>query len=45
MDNEQRMTSWCRMWNEDPSLAHELMTDDCVQWSDHGVGLDSVVGP
>jgi len=26
MDNEQRMNSWCRMWNEDPSLAHELMT-------------------
>lgn len=25
-------TAWCRMWNEDSALAHELMTDDCVQW-------------
>ncbi|MFD7078883.1 hypothetical protein [Streptomyces sp. NPDC059918] len=21
------------------------MSDDCVQWSDHGAGLDAVVGP
>jgi hypothetical protein len=45
MDNEKRMMIWCRMWNEDPSLAHEVMTDDCVQWSDHSAGLDAVVGP
>jgi len=45
MDNEKRMIMWCRMWNEDPSLAHDLMPDDCVQWSDHGDGLDTVVGP
>jgi hypothetical protein len=45
MDNEKRMIVWCRMWNEDPSLAHELMTDGCVQWSNRGEGLDTVVGP
>lgn len=45
MDNEKRMITWCRMWNEDPSLAYGLMSDDCVQWSDHGAGLDTVVGP
>lgn len=45
MDNEKLMTVWCRMWNEDPSLAHDLMTDECVQWSNHTDGLDSVVGP
>ncbi|MFF2515773.1 hypothetical protein [Streptomyces sp. NPDC058086] len=45
MDNEKRMIIWCRMWNEDPSLAHELMSDDCVQWSAQGAGLDTVVGP
>ncbi|WP_329274618.1 hypothetical protein [Streptomyces sp. NBC_00691] len=45
MDNEKRMITWCRMWNEDPSLAYGLMSDDCVQWSDHGASLDTVVGP
>ncbi|MEV7374533.1 hypothetical protein AB0O51_27090 [Streptomyces sp. NPDC090301] len=45
MDNEKRMTTWCRMWNEDPSLAYDLMSDDCVQWSDHVADLDAVVGP
>ena len=38
-------TTWCRMWNEDSALAHELMTDDCVQWFASGPDLDSVVGP
>ncbi len=38
-------TTWCRMWNEDPALAHELMSDDCVQWFAGGDDLDSVVGP
>jgi hypothetical protein len=45
MDNEKRMTTWCRMWDEDPSLAHDLMSDGCVQWSAQREGLDSVVGP
>ena len=45
MDNEQRMIEWCRMWNEDPSLAHRLMSDGCVQWSNRTEGLDTVVGP
>jgi len=45
MDNEKRMTVWCRMWNEDPSLAHDLMTEGCVQWSNRTEGLDAVVGP
>ena len=45
MDNDERMRSWCRMWNEAPELAHDLMTDDAVQWSGQGAGLDPVVGP
>ncbi|PRY39042.1 nuclear transport factor 2 family protein [Umezawaea tangerina] len=45
MDNEKLMTVWCRMWNEDPALAHDLMTDECVQWSGNTTGLDAVVGP
>ncbi len=45
MDNEKRMITWCRMWNDDPSLAYELMSDDCVQWSGRTAGLDAVVGP
>ncbi|QMU79839.1 hypothetical protein GXW83_33210 [Streptacidiphilus sp. PB12-B1b] len=44
MNNEKRMTLWCRMWDEDPSLAHDLMTDTCVQWSDRLTSLDSAVG-
>ena len=38
-------TTWCRMWNEDAALAHQLMTDDCVQWWSGGPDLDAVVGP
>ena len=48
MDTEEVIelaTTWCRMWNEDPALAHELMTDDCVQWFANTPDLDSVVGP
>lgn len=45
MDNEKRMITWCRMWDEDPSLAYDLMSEDCVQWSGAGEGLDTVVGP
>lgn len=37
--------TWCRMWNEEPALAHELMTDDCVQWAATTDVLDTVVGP
>ena len=37
--------TWCRMWSENPALAHEVMTDDCVQWAATTEGLDSVVGP
>lgn len=45
MTNEERMIIWCRMWSADPALAHQLMTDDCVQWSGQTAGLDAVVGP
>jgi hypothetical protein len=45
MDNEKRMTLWCRMWSEDPALAHDLMSESCVQWSNRRESLDSVVGP
>jgi ketosteroid isomerase-like protein len=44
-NNEERMSTWCRMWNEDAALAHELMTDGCVQWSGQTAGLDTVIGP
>lgn len=45
MDNEQLMDTWCRMWSEDPALAHEVMTDTCTQWSGQTTALDGVVGP
>lgn len=45
MDNQERMTTWCRMWSEDPALAYALMTGRCVQWSGQTGGLDGVVGP
>ena len=45
MDIYEITTTWCRMWSEDPALAHDLMTDDCVQWAATTPGLDSVVGP
>jgi hypothetical protein len=44
-NNDERMSTWCRMWNEDRALAHELMTDGCVQWSGQTAGLDTVIGP
>lgn len=37
--------TWCRMWNEDASLAHELLAEDGRQWSAQTPGLDTVVGP
>ena len=39
------MIAWCRMWSEDPSLAHELLSTDAVQWSSATPALDGVVGP
>ncbi|MDL5157863.1 hypothetical protein [Actinomycetospora termitidis] len=36
---------WCRMWNAEPTLAHELLTPDAVQWSGLTPGLDDLVGP
>lgn len=38
-------TNWCRMWSEDPALAHDLMAQECRQWSGVTAGLDVVVGP
>lgn len=45
MTNQNLMITWCRMWNEDPALAHDLMTGDCRQWAGQTPGLDTVVGP
>ena len=45
MDNMTLMTTWLQMWNEDPALARDVMTDDCRQWSGQTAGLDTVVGP
>jgi hypothetical protein len=36
---------WCRMWSEDASLAHQLLTADATQRSGVTDGLDNVVGP
>lgn len=36
---------WCRMWNEDASLAYRLLTPDARQWSGVTEGLDAVTGP
>lgn len=41
----QLTTTWCRMWSAEPALAHDLMTQDCRQWSAVTAGLDAVVGP
>lgn len=37
--------SWCRMWNEEPALAHRLIAEDGRQWAARLTGLDTVVGP
>jgi hypothetical protein len=37
--------AWCRMWSEDASLAHRLLTEDARQWSGVTEGLDPVIGP
>jgi hypothetical protein len=36
---------WCRMWSEDPALAHQLLTEDGRQSSLKTTGLDTVIGP
>ncbi|MBU2665715.1 hypothetical protein KOI35_19585 [Actinoplanes bogorensis] len=36
---------WCRMWSEDASLAHQLMTADARQWSGVVDALDPLIGP
>ncbi len=45
MDNEAIATTWCRMWSEDPELAHEVLAGDGRQWSGQTAALDRVVGP
>jgi hypothetical protein len=42
---EQIPALWCRMWSEDASLAHRLLTADARQWSGVTEGLDPVIGP
>jgi hypothetical protein len=45
MTPEQIPGQWCRMWNEDASLAHRLLAEGGRQWSGQTPGLDPVVGP
>ena len=45
MTPEQIPGRWCRMWNQDAALAHQLLADDGRQWSAQTPGLDPVVGP
>jgi hypothetical protein len=42
---EEIPAAWCRMWSEDATLAHQLLTEDARQWSGVTEGLDAVVGP
>lgn len=42
---EKLPDTWCAMWNDDPALAHDLLTPDGRQWSGATGGLDDVVGP
>jgi hypothetical protein len=42
---EEIPAAWCRMWSEDATLAHQLMTEDARQWSGVTEGLDALVGP
>jgi hypothetical protein len=37
--------TWCTMWNDDPALAHDLLTAEGRQWSSTTSSLDDVVGP
>ena len=45
MDNAELMTTWCRMWSEDPQLAHQVLAPEGRQWSGQTSALDAVVGP
>lgn len=45
MDNAELMTTWCRMWSEEPGLAHQVLARDGRQWSGQTTALDAVVGP
>ncbi len=45
LNPEEIPALWCRMWNEDASLAHRLLTADGRQWSGTKPGLDPLVGP
>jgi hypothetical protein len=42
---EEIPAAWCRMWSQDATLAHQLLTDDARQWSGVTEGLDDVIGP
>jgi SnoaL-like domain len=37
--------TWCRMWNDDPKLAHELVSADFRMWFGGSDGADAVRGP
>lgn len=42
---EEIPQTWCRMWNDDASLAHDLITADGRWWSGIGDAADRLVGP
>jgi hypothetical protein len=44
-NNENFPDHWCQMWNTDPALAHELVSEQGRQWANRTPGLDTVVGP
>jgi hypothetical protein len=37
--------AWCRMWNDEASLAHQLVTDDFRMWLGLSANGDAVSGP
>ncbi len=45
IDIEKFPETWCRMWSEDATFAHELLTDDARQWATRTAPRDSVLGP
>ena len=45
LNPEEIPALWCRMWNEDASLAHRLLTAGARQWSGAKPGLDPLIGP
>ena len=42
---EEIPAAWCRMWSQDATLAHALLTGDARQWSGVTDALDPVAGP